>query len=56
VTGLLTSQRKRNVAAYLMNDAIDAQIEARCGRHSSPPSCRLGYVPLGELRRYYGVR
>jgi hypothetical protein len=39
-----------------MNDAIDAQIEARCGRPSSPPSCRLGHVPLGELRRYYGVR
>jgi hypothetical protein len=39
-----------------MNAAIDAQIEARCGRPSSPPSCRLGHVPLGELRRYYGVR
>jgi hypothetical protein len=33
-----------------LNDAIDTQIKARSGRPSSPPSCRLGYVPLGELR------
>jgi hypothetical protein len=82
VTGLLTSQRERNVprrvividrlpqpeiAAPLgwslsqfnrnaLNDAIDAQIKARCSRPTSPPSCRLGYASLGELRRYYGVR
>jgi hypothetical protein len=39
-----------------LNAAIDAQVEARCDRRPSPPSCRLGYAPLGELRRYYGVR
>ena len=38
-----------------LNAAIDAQVKARCNGPSSPPSCRLGYAPLGELRHYYGV-
>lgn len=50
--GWSLSQSSRNA----LNDAIDAQLEARCGTPTSPPSCRLGYAPLGELRRYYGVR
>jgi hypothetical protein len=50
--GWSLSQSSRNA----LNDAIDAQVEARCGTPTSPPSCRLGYAPLGELRRYYGVR
>jgi hypothetical protein len=40
---------------HALNDAIDAQIKARCSTPTSPPSCRLGYAPLGELRHYYGV-
>ena len=39
-----------------LNAAIDAQVKAHCDGRPSPPSCRLGYAPLGELRRYYGVR
>ena len=50
--GWSLSQSSRNA----LNDAIDAQVKARCGTPTSPPSCRLGYAPLGELRRYYGVR
>ncbi|HKX15268.1 MAG TPA: hypothetical protein VJN19_08755 [Propionibacteriaceae bacterium] len=38
-----------------LNAAIDAQVKARCGTPHSPPSCRLGYAPLGELRHYFGV-
>jgi hypothetical protein len=38
-----------------LNGAIDAQIKSRCGKPDAPPSCRLGYAPLGELRHYYGV-
>ena len=41
--------------AERLNDAIDAQVKARCVPHLTP-SCRLGYAPLGELRHYYGVR
>jgi hypothetical protein len=39
-----------------LNAAIDAQVKARCDARPSPSSCRLGYAPLGELRRYYGVQ
>ena len=49
--GWSLSQSSRNA----LNDAIDAQIKARCGTPNSPPSCRVGYAPLGELRHYYGV-
>jgi hypothetical protein len=49
--GWSLSQSSRNA----LNDAIDAQVKARCDGRSSPPSCRLGYAPLGELRHYYGV-
>ena len=49
--GWSLSQSSRNA----LNDAIDAQVKARCGTPYSPPSCRLGYAPLGELRHYYGV-
>jgi hypothetical protein len=38
-----------------LNDAIDAQINPHCSMPTSPPSCRLGYAPLGELRHYYEV-
>ena len=49
--GWSLSQSSRNA----LNDAIDAQLKARCGTPNSPPSCRIGYAPLGELRHYYGV-
>jgi hypothetical protein len=49
--GWSLSQSSRNA----LNDAIDAQVKTRCDGRSSPPSCRLGYAPLGELRHYYGV-
>jgi hypothetical protein len=49
--GWSLSQSSRNA----LNDAIDAQVNARCGTPYSPPSCQLGYAPLGELRHYYGV-
>jgi hypothetical protein len=49
--GWSLSQSSRNA----LNDAIDEQVKARCGTPYSPPSCRLGYAPLGELRHYYGV-
>ena len=49
--GWSLSQSSRNA----LNDAIDAQVKARCGTPTSPPSCRVGYAPLGELRHYYGI-
>jgi hypothetical protein len=49
--GWSLSQSSRNA----LNDAIDAQIKARCGTPNSPPSSRVGCAPLGELRHYYGV-
>ena len=45
MVGLLTSQRERDVAAYLIGLLV-----------SLSASRLLGYAPLGELRRYYGVR
>ena len=50
--GWSLSQSSRNA----LNDAIDAQVKARCDGRSSPPSCRLGYAPLGDLRTTTGSR
>ena len=38
-----------------LDDAVDYQVKARCDEPASPPSCRLGYAPLGELRHYFGA-
>ena len=38
-----------------LNAAVDYQVKARCGEPTSPPTCRLGYAPLGELRHYFGA-
>ena len=42
-------------AAHCVVRNVDYQVKARCGEPTSPPTCRLGYAPLGELRHYFGA-
>ena len=38
-----------------LDEAIVPQFTADCHDEPQPPTCQLGYAPLGELRQYFGA-